>query len=623
MSAPSFDSRNDKFKIPFGAVACGTVLKFNIQLNHNDIKGENADFIIEKDGCEPKRLKMQFINCKDGFDLFSCEYIPESTGLYFYWFEVFACDGIKYIFNDGHGKGNLSSEKGAPFQQTVFDPSFKTPEWVKGGVMYQIFPDRFCRKGNPPDTNLPSNRIILHEWGNFPPQSEEGGYCSNYYFGGNFQGIISKLPYLKSLGVTAIYMNPIFEAHSYHRYNTADYTKVDPLLGTDEDFKKLCSEAAKLGMRIILDGVFSHTGEDSIYFNKYQRYPDKGAYESRNSKYFKWYDFEKWPDEYRCWWGFKELPEVNELEPTYLDFITGKNGIIKHWLNLGASGWRLDVTDELPDLMLENIRSCAKKAGNDNYIIGEVWEDASNKISYGERRHYLEGKQLDSVMNYPWRNAVINYLKTGEANIIAESVMTIIENYPKESLDTLMNLLGSHDTIRIITCLAGESAVGKSISWKQYERMTPERRKNGLRLVRLASAIEYMLPGVPCIYYGDEAGAEGYEDPFNRMCYDWGNEDNALIDWYKKLGSMRAACSALKKGDFHLIAANGAIFAFERYDEKNRISIAVNAGDDDEKINVCGKIYLICGGASLENGILNLPAKSCAIWGNGNWTETY
>ncbi|HEX2938579.1 MAG TPA: glycoside hydrolase family 13 protein, partial [Ruminiclostridium sp.] len=492
----------------------------------------------------------------------------------------------------------------------------------KGGVMYQIMPDRFCRQGDIPQ-NLPSGRIISETWGDLPPQSDENGYCSNYYFGGNFKGITSKLPYLKSLGVTTVYINPIFEAHSYHRYNTADYSKADPLLGTDDDFRNLCEQGEQAGINIILDGVFSHTGEDSVYFNKYARYPDKGAYESKDSIYYSWYDFKKWPEIYRCWWNFKELPEVNESEPSYLDYITGKDGILQRWIKLGASGWRLDVADELPDNMIESIRNAVKDAGEENIVLGEVWEDASNKISYGQRRHYLEGKQLDSVMNYPWRYAIIDYLRTGNAAFIAEAVMTIIENYPKESLDTLMNHLGTHDTARLITCLAGENPDGKSKSWRQFTRMAPERRQRGLALVRLACAIQFMLPGIPCIYFGDEAGFEGYEDPFNRQCYNWGGEDKALVEWYRALGRLRSCCPVFKAGQYRPIMARGAVYAFERLENGEFVSVAVNAGESAESLEMNGEICVSFGNVTLSGGILTLPPKSCAILGSGSFVSSF
>lgn len=619
LNLPAFNSRNIEYKKPFGAVAAGTKIQCRIRLPRTEAVSEAA-LMIEKDENEPESFPMVWESLDGSNDIYFCEYSVAASGLYFYWFEVMTVTGKKYICLDGCGEGTLSVQKGTPFQQTIFDASYKTPDWLKGGIMYQIFPDRFCREGEMP-SKVPEGRILLYQWGKMPRQTEEGGYRSNDYFGGNLAGIISKLPYLKSIGVTAIYMNPIFEAHSYHRYNTADYTKIDPMLGTENDFKRLCAEAKKLGIRIILDGVFSHTGADSIYFNMNGRYSEQGAYQSQDSKYYNWYDFEMWPNKYRCWWGFKDLPEVNETAPDFLNFITADDGVARRWLKLGASGWRLDVADELPDKFLEKFRSCVKDENSENIILGEVWEDASNKISYGEHRHYLEGKQLDSVMNYPWRAAIINYIKTGEAEKLAESVMTLLENYPKQTIDVLMNLLGSHDTVRLITCFAGENSVGRSVEWKQDTHIPPDRREKGVSLVKLASSIQYFLPGVPCVYYGDEAGFEGYEDPFNRQCYIWGSEEKSLIDWYRQLSVIRKACPALKTGGYRQIAARDGLFAFERMDVDSSLMLAVNVNNYPVTLNAKGKLCLSLANAQLNESLLSLPAYSCAVVGNGSWIE--
>lgn len=271
--------------------------------------------------------------------------------------------------------------------------------------MYQIFPDRFCRSGEKHE-NVPTDRIIHENWEDTPffRPDERGIIRNNDYFAGDFKGIESKLPYLQSLGVTCIYLNPVFESHENHRYSTACYEHIDPMLGTDEDFEHLCKQAKTYGIDIILDGVFSHTGADSIYFNKFGRYGDhEGAYRDPDSKYKNWYFFSRYPFDYESWWGITTLPNVNENNPDYTEYICGENGILQRWIDKGARGWRLDVADELPDEFLDNLNKAVKAKGNDKVIYGEVWEDASNKESYGVRRRYLIGGQLDSVMNYPSR----------------------------------------------------------------------------------------------------------------------------------------------------------------------------------------------------------------------------
>jgi glycosidase len=617
-----YDSRNSEFKSPFGAVSTDTKIQFHIHPERN-LSVYAARLIFEHDGGGQTVTELNRTAAKDNFDIFECEYSAGEPGLYFYSFELETQYGRRYICPITRGTGELFNDKQRLFQLTVFDPEFKTPSWLKGGVMYQIFPDRFCRMGEFPAA-LPEGRELLDYWGDLPAQHEGGKYCGNLYFGGNFKGIASKLDYLKSIGITSIYLNPIVESHSYHRYHTADYMKTDPLLGSTEDFKDFCSLARDRGISVIIDGVFSHTGADSIYFNRYGRYSEPGAYQSKDSKYYEWYDFENWPDKYRCWWDIIDLPNVDEVNPSYLSFITGKNGVAEHWLNSGASGWRLDVADELPDGFLDALRARVKQSDPNAVIIGEVWEDASNKISYGQRRRYLQGAQLDSVMNYPWRGGIIDYLTKGDCGSLAESIMSILENYPKQSVDTLMNILGTHDTARLITCLAGERGDGKNIEWKQNTRLNEWQRALGLSLVRLAGAIQFFLPGVPCVYYGDEVGMEGYEDPFNRQCFPWGHEDSGLLDWFSALAKLRSSCPAMKQGGYRQLEARGGLFAFSRTGENgcDEVICAVNAGGGFDKMPIDGRLCLSFGGAELHDNQLELPQKSCAIIAIGNWADS-
>lgn len=622
MNDCAYNARSLACKNPFGAVEAKLPVRFTFYIPRNSVVSQ-ARLIVEPDGGGEQIVTVaDWLGISGSCDIYTCEYTPQKPGLYFYWFEASTAQGCLYVCHEAAGIGNIFYERKELFQLTVFDPSFKTPDWIKGGVIYQIFPDRFYREGSFLTENVPNDRTLLEDWGSLPPQGG-GKYCGKCYFGGNFKGITKKLPYLKTLGVTTIYLNPIFESHSYHRYHTADFMKTDSLLGNTQDFSDLCKAAKDCGIRIILDGVFSHVGSDSIYFNLYGRYREQGAYQSKESKYYDWFDFKKWPDEYRSWWGVADLPEVKEENPSYSNFITGENGVAEHWLNCGASGWRLDVADELPDKFLENLRKRVKQCNPDNIIVGEVWEDASNKISYGNRRHYLEGEQLDSVMNYPWRNGIIEYLKKHEASYIEEAVMSILEHYPKQSVDVLMNMLGTHDTIRILTCLTGESSAWKDTAWKQYTHLSPDQRAQGLKLMHFAASIQFFLPGVPCIYYGDEAGMEGYEDPFNRQCYPWGNEDTNLLEWYRSLSAIRSACPAMKAGSYRSVAVHGGLYAFARTDEKGEDSIvcAVNLGDTHEKIYTGGRLCTSFGEASFDDGNMFLPPWSCAIAGIGDWVN--
>ncbi len=466
---------------------------------------------------------------------------------------------------------------GEEWQLTVYSADFKTPDFVKGGVISQIFPDRFCNSGEAKKA-VPEGRVLRDDWGGVPewrPDSK-GEILNNDYFDGDLRGIESKLEYIASLGVTLIYLNPIFEAHSNHRYDTADYMRIDPLLGTREDFERLCSAAKKLGIGIVLDGVFSHTGADSIYFNKNNRYDSVGAYNSCNSKYFSWYNFRHWNDDYACWWNILTLPEVDEEDASYTEFITGDSGVIKTWLSAGAAGFRLDVADELPDSFIDELYSCVKGFDSEKYLIGEVWEDASNKISHGGRRRYLLGGQMDSVMNYPFADAITDFVHDGLAEVFMERIVTIAENYPPAALNAAMNHIGTHDTARAITRFVFEELEERTREQQSGFVLDEEQYALGKRLLKFASALQYTLPGIPSLYYGDEAGMQGGKDPFNRGCFPWGNEDAELTEWYRLLGKIRRENPCLADGEFSPVSAMLGCVAYARIGKAERMLLIAN-----------------------------------------------
>ena len=505
----------------------------------------------------------------------------ETEGLYWYHFDYISSYGRSSILQTEGGIGDFV---GAPtarkdWQLTVTERDFTTPDWLKGGIIYQIFPDRFYNSGSEKE-NVPNDRILRTDWGNEPEwrPTPEGKVLNNDFFGGDLKGIGEKLPYLKDLGVTCIYLNPIFESHSNHRYDTADYGKIDPLLGTEEDFKKLCKDAKKQGIHIILDGVFSHTGDDSVYFNRKGRYNTLGAYNSPESPYYKWYKFTNYPDKYQSWWGFVTLPEVIEEGEEYRNFINGKGGIIEKWLKAGADGFRLDVADELPDIFIDELRARLKETKPDALLMGEVWEDATTKHSYGSRRRYLLGSQFDSVMNYPFANAILDFCRSGKAESFMSTVMQIVENYPKQCLDVMMNHIGTHDTERAITKIAGESCEYRDRQWQSCHSLGDKYEK-GIGLLKCAVALQYTLPGVPSVYYGDEAGLEGYKDPFNRGCYPWGNENRELIDFYKTMGKIRKENSVFQKGYFSPVSSMLGCVAYRRHDENGNVMVIVNRNE--------------------------------------------
>lgn len=609
-----FDSRDETYRNPFGAVCTNRPVSFTIRPD-TALAAARARLQVVPDGGEPLCTDMQKLGGDGGTDRFFCTCALGLPGLYFYDFELETPAGKRYAVLSQNGRAALSDKPGEMWQLTVYDAAFQTPAWLRGGILYQIFPDRFAKAGDFPE-DLPAGRFLRRDWGGVPEYrgDEEGKYLNNTYFGGNLRGIREKLPYLKSLGVTALYLNPVFEAHSNHRYNTADYNKIDPMLGTEEDFRALCRDARALSMRVILDGVFSHTGDDSVYFNRAGRYPGPGAYQSQSSPYSGWYRFHKWPEEYDCWWGYKTLPEVDEENAGYLSFITGPGGVAEHWVRAGAAGFRLDVADELPSPFIRTLRARLKQYDPEALLIGEVWEDASRKTSYGERRPYLNGEELDSVMNYPFREAILAFLKGGSAQAFEDAVLTVLEHYPKPCVDVLMNLLGTHDTARVLTELTGEPCGNRDRAWRASHPLTPEQRERGLRLLRLAAALQFFLPGVPCVYYGDEAGMEGYNDPFSRGCYPWGNEDQSLLAFYRRLGAIRRGCPALREGGFRVVEARGGLFAFERFSPESELVCAVNAGKEDAYFMLPEGYSPAAGDILSRNGATGLGPLSWAVF---------
>ncbi len=493
-------------------------------------------------------------------------------GLYFYNFIV---DGIPYYCDSNLDATPFGDSK---WQLTIYDKKYKTPSWFKGGIMYQIFPDRFCRVGK--DFLLSKNKIA-RKWGEEPyyKPNKLGKILNNDFFGGNFKGIESKLNYLKDLGVNIIYLNPITKAFSNHRYDTADYSRIDELLGTEKDFKSLTSKAEKLGIKIVLDGVFNHTGDDSIYFNKYHTFDSVGAYESKNSPYYDWYVFSDYPNEYTSWWGIDVLPTINKKSKKFEEYIAGKNGILEKYMSLGASGYRLDVVDELPSSFVKKIRKTIKKNNPSAVLIGEVWEDATNKIAYDTRKEYFLGEELDSVMNYPLQKAIIDFVKNKNQQHLKSVIISQINNFPTTSLLSLMNILSTHDTRRILTCL------GSNKEYKTREEMhnailTENELIVGKTLLKLAVVLQFMLYGTPCIYYGDEVGMQGEKDPFNRRTFPWDNIDKSIHSFYKKISSIRNMNDAIKLGETKIIKDEKGLIIFIRKYECEEILIAVNVSNN-------------------------------------------
>lgn len=609
-----FDSKNKIYRNIIGAVAEEKTLRLRLLL-HFDAKC-TAAFLLIKNDTEDEYTEILLTRAEtlENYQFYECE-IELEEGLYWYAFKYKSEYGEFYVTKTDRSVGTVSNE-GVWWQQTVYKKDFKTPDWIKGGIIYQIFPDRFYNSKTK-KTDIPEDRYVVNDWNKLPEHRQNVGACSlgNDYYGGDLKGVTNKLSYLKSLGVSCIYLNPIFEAHSNHRYNTADYMRIDPLLGTEDDLTELCQKAEKHGIKVILDGVFSHTGSDSVYFNANGRYNSLGAANSRDSKYFSWYKFKDYPHDYDSWWGVKTLPETNENDQNFTEFITGENGVLRYWLKKGIGGWRLDVADELPDEFLDKLREAVKTENPDAYILGEVWEDASNKISYGNRRKFLRGKQLDSVMNYPFADAVINFIESGNSKNFINTVESITENYPPQTISCLMNHIGTHDTMRIITRLSADNPHIKDRDAQSKIVLTNEQRNLGIKKVMIAAVLQYTLPGVPSLYYGDEIGLEGYGDPFCRGTFDWSKTKSPLTQFYMKLGSIRQKTNAYIDGEFSPVFYEDGVLIFERVTDNSRALTAINC-TDCEKTFTLPEFYKKSKSNfdfKTENGILVLPPFSADI----------
>ena len=523
-----------EYKSRVGGIRANEPLRFNVFGEAGSIM-----LVLTKEGEGHCPVNYGMVKTENGFSVTIC---ITTSGLYFYHFLV---DGVRYGAND------LLElvEGGVDYLQLVHEAEFRP---LCGGVIYQIMPDRFfCAKSTQnADTVSDIYKMPTH-------LPDKNGKHNTEFFGGNLRGIMQKLDYLLSLGVTYIYLNPIFESDSNHRYDTGDYEKIDSLLGTEADFDELISEAEKRGIGLILDGVFSHTGANSKYFNRYGTYDTVGAYQSQSSPFYDWYEFIDYPDVYKSWWGFENLPEVNEVSPSYIEYMLGENGAVVKWDNKGIAGWRLDVADELPDGFLYKLRERTKST-----LIGEVWENAARKYAYGQRRSYFMG-QLDGVTNYPVRSAIIDFIMTGDNSLLRRTVRELVNDYPPEAFLSMMNIVGTHDTDRILTALSYD-ARPKS----KDDRATHIQSDiaEAIERVKLASIIQFVLPGVPCVYYGDEAGLNGYEDPFCRKFYPWGRENIELIAHYKRLGQRRKEYASVFAGTSVDISPSNKVFKIKSSD---------------------------------------------------------
>ncbi len=580
-----------------GAFSFGTRIDLKITLSRR-LGAAAVVLRLWRDGESATDTPLIFTSSHLGFDTYTltldtAELCGKSReGLFYYQFLMVRGADTRFTSSINNVDYEWSEGSGRPFRLLIHRADYTTPAWIYGGTMYHIFVDRFYRgRGK---TKLRRGATLDPDWENGIPQFAPypGAPLTNdRFFGGNLWGVAEKLDYLASLGVTVLYLSPIFEAASNHKYDTADYETVDPLFGGEAALENLLTKAKAYGIRVVLDGVFNHTGDDSRYFNRYGRYPEVGAYQSPDSPYADWYTFREFPDDYEAWWGISILPRLNSSLPAVKDHLAGPDGIAARRVRAGVSGWRLDVADELSDDFLDELRSSLHAAGEEQpIIIGEVWENAADKMAYGKRRRYFEGRQLDSVMNYPIRTGLISFVRDGDARALYNVLTELYGSYPRAVCHALMNLLGTHDTERILTVL-GDSTLGagKTNAELSVAHLSARARTDAIKKLQMAFTLLFTVFGIPSVYYGDEAGMEGYHDPFCRFPYPWGRQNETLMATVRHLGQLRRDHAALATGEFRILHHNDHAIAYERTLDSDHLIVAANRGTTPYTLPLRGK----------------------------------
>ena len=600
-----FDSKLSQFKTPFGVLHPGKPCTMHIQIPVS-CRTTRVQLLLLRENCATEReIEMSLQERGELYECYGCTFALERAELYFYCFRITTANEQFRLFKQGN---DTNMEAGDLWQLSCVEERYPVPEALRGAVMYQIFPDRFYQSGVC-DCAEKLRPYYVHESRDELPvylPNEHGEMLNNDFFGGNLNGIREKLPYLHGLGVEILYLNPIFMAFSNHRYDTYDYKRVDPMLGTEADFTALCEAAHVLGMKIVLDGVFSHVGSRSPYF--------QSAISDPASPYRSWFRFLHYPDIYESWWGITTLPCVDKSNESYIHYIIDdEDSVLAHWLRLGADGFRLDVVDELPDAFVERLRRRLRELNPEAILIGEVWEDASNKIAYNVRRRYFTGRQLDSVMNYPWQKAILRYVRgEDDGTGLGASIRTIAENYPPDVLQAVMNILSTHDTPRAINAILDPRDGDRTELARRH--FTAEQLAEGKKRLKMAAFLQFMLPGMPCIYYGDEAGMTGYRDPFNRAYYPWGREDGNLISFYRSLARVKKASPALRRGTVLVLEAGGGRLMLLRQYEGKNVAVCCNRSESPWTLPHSGTILLGGGIAEYTGETLTLGCGGfCAM----------
>ena len=600
-----FDSRAVLHKAPFGAVTAGSTIRFSVSA----LAGvDKLALVVEKRRLEGNQEVLEYSEVArvpmlgaSGTGTWTASHRFEDIAIYGYWFEAviggrtFAlqnnADAVFWTREKGSGGQASVADRLADtrsirrFRQTVYSPDFKVPDWAADVVYYYVFPDRFRNgdKSNDPQPGKSrhhTNTVELHKkWTERPfrPDTGDGSDAvyNNDFFGGDLQGLIDKLDYILDLGANTIYMTPVFKAASNHKYDTADYREIDPAFGNNADFVRLCKEAAKRGIRVIPDTSLNHTGSDSVYFNRFGNHGSRGAFDngqvSAKSPYADWYSFDTTqadPDkQYKGWVGVTDLPELNKSSPAFRNFAyRDKDSVTKLWLDRGAAGWRMDVAPWVPDDFWREWRSALKAHQPDALTMAETWFDASK---------YFLGDMFDSTMNYIFRNTVLDYAAGGKAAELYRNIELTREAYPPQAFHALMNLLSTHDQARALHHF-GWSDEHKNITDTAAATLAKQRLK-------LALLFQMTSPGAPAVYYGDEVGVTGGDDPYNRATYPWADEggqpDLALLAEFKQLIQLRHRHAVLRRGSLSapLLADDHVIVLARQLGEQWAITATNNA----------------------------------------------
>ena len=561
---------------------------YNVSLTIPDSYGwlEDPYFII-REGDENILYPLTYQKTQDNKVTFTGEITLNTKALYHYFLSF---KGNDQIYNITKEHIRTDFDLSDAFKLSV---NFDVPDWAKGKIMYHIFVDRFA-KGREEELKEMPRRWIHKSWDeNVQLGPDKDGIWNNDFFGGDLQGITNKLDYLKELGVDILYLSPVVYSQSTHRYDAADYEQVDPYAGSNEDLKKLCEEAHKKGMKVVLDAVFNHTGNDSKYFNEYNSFDTVGAYQSPNSPYLPYYDYElkDGNPEFKYWWNQKNLPKCNSNGQAWRNYITGPGGIIDQWFDLGIDGLRLDVADELSDEFIEEIRKAVRRNKKDSLIIGEVWESPMRK----NRGFLSSGKGMDTIMSYNFMSSLIKYFRDGNPEELDNKIKEMMYEYPDGTLFSAMNSTSTHDMTRGIN-LWDKNIFQENGEWpwdlisndsdfiRSYQLKEQYDKAKAIYMAYVFTLA--FFPGNLAIFYGDEVGVQGIGNLDNRKPFPWGKEDQELLQFFQTVGKIRKDEPFMQQADYRTKEITPGHFSYERLSEDEKLFFLINRTNEYEEIEI-------------------------------------